>query len=162
MAAALRRWQGLRRAPALASSATVRFSTRLATAGRCALAKREIVLSAGLLGGPEGRLLEVLCHEAAHLAAHLQHGRVSRLHGTEWPELVREAGHEPRRRLGASSHSDNRQGGARPRYLVIQTCPVCHTRRLAKRAVPQWRCESVWRPGCRDDSSSRVLRPRRD
>ena len=142
MAAALRRWQRLWRAPGLASSASVRFSARLtATAGRCALAKREIVLSVALRDGPEERLLEVLCHEAAHLAAHLRHGRLPRLHGTEWAELVRKAGYEPTRHLAPSSRGTRQhEAKLRPRYLVTHTCPVCHTRRVAKRAVPQWRC----------------------
>lgn len=137
---ALRRWQRLWRAPGLATTASVRFSARLrATVGRCAVAKREIVLSAKLVNGSERRLLEVLCHEAAHLTAHLRHGRLAKPHGTEWAELVRKAGFEPRPRLGAHSRGDKRRDTTR-RYVVMHTCPVCQMRRVAKRAVPQWRC----------------------
>lgn len=136
---ALRRWQRLWRVPSLASTASVRFSTRLhATVGRCALAKREIVLSTTLLDGSEERLFEIFCHEAAHLATHLRHGRLPRLHGIEWAELVRKAGFEPIRRLGAGSNGHKRRH--RTLLRVVHTCPVCQTRRIAKRAVPQWRC----------------------
>jgi predicted SprT family Zn-dependent metalloprotease len=118
----------------------VRFSARLhKTVGRCAVAKREIVLSASLADGSEQRLLEVLCHEAAHLAAHMRHGRLGKQHGAEWAELVRKAGFDPRRRLGAHPRGEKRRDKTR-RYVVVHTCPVCQMRRLAKRAVPQWRC----------------------
>jgi predicted SprT family Zn-dependent metalloprotease len=140
MSGALRRWQRLWSAPGLARRVSVRFSARLhATAGRCALAKQEIVLSAKLLDGPEAHLLEVFCHEAAHLAVHLRHGRLARLHGTEWSDLVRKAGFEPTRRLGVRWNNREHLQATR-RYVVLHTCPVCQTRRLAKRAVPQWRC----------------------
>lgn len=138
--ATLRHWQRLWHAPGLASTASVRFSTRLhATAGRCALAKREIVLNAALLDGSPQRLLEVLCHEAAHLAAHLRYGRLPRLHGSLWAELVRKAGFEPTRRLDTRDALSGRREALR-RQVVVHTCPVCQTRRVAKRAVPQWRC----------------------
>jgi predicted SprT family Zn-dependent metalloprotease len=140
IASAFAYWQRLWRTPGLTRRASVTFSRRLrATAGRCTPATGRIVLSAALLDGPETRLVEVLCHEAAHLAAHLRHGRAASSHGKDWAALVVKAGFEPERRIRLPI-AQSKRSAPRGRYSVLHTCPVCQTIRPAKRAVPQWRC----------------------
>src|SRR5688500_9680015 len=94
--AAILAWEKKWSVPGLADFVSLGFSPRLrATLGRCAPAKGVITLHAKLLKGSHARLREVLCHEAAHVAVYLQHGRRVRAHGAEWSELVVLAGYEP-------------------------------------------------------------------
>lgn len=148
----------------LADAVAVSFSPRLRRSlGRCRPAAGRITLRADLRDGPEARLAEVLCHEAAHVAVHRRHGRAARPHGPEWRALVEAAGYEPRR-LGADPPPDRARAGSpagpaaaepagsRPtppaaarrnpaaRYRYEHRCPVCHTARWARRPVRAWRC----------------------
>ena len=108
--------------------------------GRVHLERRVVRLSAELAVAPITVLLEVLCHEAAHLAARDRYGRRCQPHGPEWVAFVRAAGFEPRRRIpwSATSPQARRTAARRPQY--IHRCPVCQFRRAAWRPVRQWRC----------------------
>ena len=108
--------------------------------GRVYLERRVVLVSAELAVAPLTLLLEVLCHEVAHLAAWDLHGRRCQPHGPEWVALVRAAGFEPRRRIpwSAPSVPSKRVIGRRRRY--VHRCPVCHFQRTAWRPVGQWRC----------------------
>ncbi|MBM4113448.1 MAG: SprT family zinc-dependent metalloprotease [Phycisphaerae bacterium] len=46
--------------------------------------------------GAEALLVEVLCHELAHLVVHERHGRHARPHGREWRSLLRQVGSRER------------------------------------------------------------------
>jgi predicted SprT family Zn-dependent metalloprotease len=132
--------------PALPALVTVRLSTRLRTAlGLCRPASGRIVLNAQQLAATPALLPEVLCHELAHVVVHRRHGRRAVPHGPEWQALVRAAGYTPSTALRVTvSSADATNTGTRPRATrsrtVLHHCPVCHTQRLAKRAVRQWRC----------------------
>ena len=77
--------------------------------------RRVVRLSAELAAAPVAVLLEVLCHEIAHLAVRDLHGRCQP-HGPEWAALVRAAGFKPRRRIPWSARRPSldasRRGGA--------------------------------------------------
>jgi predicted SprT family Zn-dependent metalloprotease len=107
--------------------------------GRIHLERRVVRLSAALAAGPITVLLEVLCHEIAHLAARDLYGR-RQPHGPEWVALVRVAGFEPRRRIPWSALSPPSQRAVAPRRQYIHRCPVCQLQRIAWRPVRQWRC----------------------
>lgn len=150
VAAAIAQWEQLWGLPDFARTLTVTFSPRLRRAlGRSTPSNGRITLHPALREGPTGRLLEVLCHEAAHVAAarRAQEAGARRpvAHGIEWAELVRAAGYIPAVRAPLPPSTETvRRGTTRarpaPTPRVLHTCPVCHTERLARRAVPTWRC----------------------
>lgn len=134
-----RYWAELWGVPGLLDSVTVEYSTRFRTSlGLCTPVEGRIRLAAHLRDGDPDLLEEVLCHELAHVAAFRLHGIVNRPHGPEWEFLVAQAGYEPRIRLPreATEAVQPRQSHARYEHR----CPVCHSRRIARRPVPGWRC----------------------
>lgn len=145
----LARWGRLWGCPGLESRVRLRFEPRLsASLGRCTPAGRSIRLHTALAHGPEPFLLEVVCHELAHVAAWELHGDAIRPHGPEWRALVAAAGYQPSTRLRApdgllAPHRSPRRR-RRPRYLYDHRCPVCRWHRVARAAVRRWRC-----PECR-------------
>src|SRR5680860_147490 len=120
---------------------TVSFSNRLKTSlGRCRPAESKITLRANLRAGPKPVLAEVLCHEAAHIAAHKLYGPQATPHGLEWKALVVAAGFEPRTRARPGVAAKPRK--ARSGLLEFKhRCPVCQSVRFARRPMPSWRCE---------------------
>lgn len=137
--------------PGLGAAITVEFSSRLKRSlGRSRPQLGKILLHESLRVQRRAMLPMVLCHEAAHLAAFHLWGRKIRPHGAEWAELVRASGYDvsttvrarPRHPVRATDSTvEQRASEGRPRKRqVLHCCPVCQTQRLAKRAVPQWRC----------------------
>ena len=108
--------------------------------GRVHLERRVVRLSPELAAAPTVVLLEVLCHEIAHLAVRDLHGSGCRPHGPEWMALVRAAGFEPRRRMPWAEPSPPSRSVAARRRPYIHRCPVCQLQRIAWRPVRQWRC----------------------
>jgi predicted SprT family Zn-dependent metalloprotease len=95
---ALERWcttWGLYR---LAREATILFSDQLGLAlGKCDVRAGKILLNGVLLLPENEKLLyETLCHEAAHIVAHLRYGPGIDEHGVEWQEYMEKAGFTPR------------------------------------------------------------------
>ena len=129
-----RRWM----LPGLQHSVRIEWSRRFRRSlGRVHLERRVVRLSADLARAPLPLLLEVLCHEVAHLAARDLHGSQCPPHGPEGERLVQAAGFEPRRRIPWSLGPLSHQRTTR-RYL--HSCPVCQSQRTAWRPVRQWRC----------------------
>lgn len=132
-------WSTLWGVPGLENRLTLAFSARLRTAlGRAVPNRQSVRLNAALLHGPQPLMLEVLCHEVAHLAVFELHGRV-RPHGAEWQALVHAAGFTPRIRA-AVGDIESVIPSLRARQLYDHRCPVCQARRIARRRVTQWRC----------------------
>jgi SprT protein len=139
-------WSSLWSTPDLPTTITVAFSNRLTSAlGRCTPRTGSIRLNPKLLEAPREMLREVLCHEAAHVAAWLLHGRRARPHGREWKDLMRVAGYEPRVKWKGDPLASVARSSGRPSTLYVHSCPVCSASRLARRPVPRWRCQA-----CRD------------
>ncbi len=140
-------WESTWHAPGLADLTRVTFSPRLARSlGRCVPATGRVTLTTRLRHGSRDRLFEALCHEVAHVAAYMLHGSAARPHGPEWAALVRAAGFDPRthaRPQGGGSKAAKRPQLAKPsRFNVVHTCPVCHSRRFARRVMSAWRCRT--------------------
>jgi ribosomal protein L37AE/L43A len=143
-----RRW-GL---PGIEDALDVRFDARLRRSlGRCQPQGGRISLHPSLGSAPRRSLAQVLCHEAAHVAAYVLHGERVQPHGAEWLALVSAAGYAPIRRatastLGVSIPEASRRNGSgyensrTTRLTVVHRCPVCQTVRLARRPVRAWRC----------------------
>jgi SprT protein len=146
-------WESIWQTPGLARLTRVMFSPRLERSlGRCVPATGRVTLTTRLRGGSRERLLETLCHEVAHVAAYILHGGTARPHGPEWAALVRAAGFDPgthaRRRRGAAKPTTKRRLRDRPwRFTVVHTCPVCHSRRYARRVMSAWRCRTCVEAG---------------
>jgi predicted SprT family Zn-dependent metalloprotease len=133
-----RRW-GL---PGLEEALSISFTPRLhSTLGRCYPARGQVLLHADLAAAPRDQLDSVLCHEVAHVAALLLHGRAIRPHGPEWAALVQEAGFSPVTRSHSSPTTRRAAPPPRPdTYRYEHRCPVCQSVRWAQRRLPGWRC----------------------
>jgi predicted metal-dependent hydrolase len=84
LAESLDRWLRLWDVPYLERESRIEWSPRLTRSlGRCYPDRRLVRISAHLETATDGLLLEVLCHEMAHLAARELHGRNVRPHGPE-------------------------------------------------------------------------------
>ena len=145
-------WQTTWRTPGLAELTHVKFSQRLERSlGRCVPATGRITLTARLRRASRERLLATLCHEVAHVAAYMLHGAAAQPHGPEWAALVRAAGFDPathaRPRARAMKTPRRPPRPKSPRFSVVHTCPVCHSRRFARRVMSAWRCRTCVEAG---------------
>jgi len=142
----LTEWGAVWGVPDLPSRVRIVFSGRLQSSlGRCSPHAGLIRLNPGLLDGAPEALREVVCHEAAHVASWLAHGRRARAHGAEWKQLMRLAGYEPRVRWAESAVPESVKGRRRPSVIYVHTCPVCRAHWIARRTSNAWRCAA-----CRD------------
>ena len=138
---AVLKWGRQWNTPGLAQGLSVEYSERLKRSlGRCFPSRARILLHSSLRSTSRKRLLEVLCHEVAHVATYQLHGRDVRPHGLEWSALVTAAGFSARARANCDVVLPPRRSQSRRPLTVEHLCPVCLSRRLARRAVPQWRC----------------------
>src|SRR5829696_5894304 len=81
-------WAGVWNLPGLEDRTEVVFSPRLRRAlGNCDVSKRVIRLNPVLKTEARPKLLEALCHEAAHIAVYERFGKVRRPHGAEWQQF---------------------------------------------------------------------------
>ena len=127
--------------PDLESSVHIRASRRMTrTLARAFPATGEIRVSSRVLEfAPEDLLREIVCHEAAHVACFLIHGRRVRPHGQEWRRLMRQAGYAPRVRLSTDTIPSLAHPPRRPR-VYQHHCPACGWTRLARTTNRRWRC----------------------
>lgn len=101
----LHRWCCLWNVESLVSEMSVTISRRMTSSlGRASFRRKSIGLQHTLLDPTATQLLrEVLCHEAAHLAAYQLHGMKIRPHGSQWRELLTAAGYPPRATIAAAT-----------------------------------------------------------
>jgi SprT protein len=141
-----RRWARRWNAVDMAEQITCQWSPRLRSSLGRAYPLRMLVRLNVLLQEPRFALLfeEVLCHEAAHIAAYHLHGLRVATHGLEWQELVRLGGFEPRRGI----QIDDQLGPAiSTSEVYVHRCPVCQATRNARRPQPRWRCVACQNSG---------------
>ena len=141
----LRRWAKVWGTATLAEHARIEWSSRFTrTLGRAYPTRMLIRLNAALREPLRAALLEeVLCHEAAHLAVHILHGRDASMHGPEWQRLIQMAGYTPC--TGMHVPELVASGDSPIRYEHV--CPACQAKRFAKRRQPSWRCFACRRLG---------------
>jgi predicted SprT family Zn-dependent metalloprotease len=139
-------WQSTWHTPGLAALTRVTFSPRLERSlGRCVPSTGRVTLTTRLRRASRDRLLETLCHEVAHVAAYILHGSAARPRGPEWAALLRAAGFDPGTHGPPPRRAPKptkRKPHATPRFTVVHTCPVCHSRRYAQRVMSAWRCRT--------------------
>jgi predicted SprT family Zn-dependent metalloprotease len=141
-------WARLWNLPGLESRTEIIFSPRLRRAmGNCDVSKRIIRLNPGLKTEARQKLLETLCHEAAHIAVHERFGKGRRPHGVEWQRFVLEAGFIPKIAVRPDGESRTYSLRTEERVMYEHCCPVCHTSRSARRPVRRWRCAACAEAG---------------
>ena len=124
------------------------FSQRLQRSlGRCSPRTGSIRLNPGLLDGPPAALREVACHEVAHVATWVLHGRKAAAHGREWKELMQRAGYEPRVRWAEATVPAAVRERRRKTAVYVHSCPVCRAQWIARRTVTTWRCATCRKAG---------------
>jgi SprT protein len=134
--------------PELVEKTRFETSGRLRSSlGRCQPQSGIVRIHPALLDEPEAMLREVICHEAAHVAAHLRHGTGVRPHGKEWRELMRAAGYVPRARIHVDGLSQSMRAALAPKVVFEHRCGGCGMNRMAHRRMPAWRCRRCWEAG---------------
>lgn len=145
----LTEWATLWRALDLANRVQVEPGRRLRRSlGRCEPASGQVTIHP-VLFEPENTDLfrEVVCHESAHVAVHLLHGRGARPHGREWQGLVAAAGYLPETKMDPRRLPERLQTTFQPRFSYRYTCPVCSATWMAHRRVNRWRCRVCYDAG---------------
>lgn len=104
-----------------------------------------ITLSARLQAAPRAVVLEVLCHEAAHVAAFLLHGLRAKPHGPEWRELVAAAGYPPTTALKCHWVPQPAAKAPAPRHHY--RCPACQANYFVRRRDARLHCSACLRTG---------------
>ena len=144
---AISKWAKAWRTPGLSQHVKVSFSPRLRkTLGRVRPKSGSITLNAKLASAPRAVLLEILCHEAAHVAAFLLHGSRAKPHGSEWRSLIHAAGYQPSTSLKCRSLPQPPPPSTlshRHHYL----CPVCQADYFVRRRNSRLHCSTCLRAG---------------
>ncbi len=121
----VKKWARLWRVPSLAQ---VEITTNLhlrTCLGRCFPKLNRIELNPSLLGKKRARLNEVLCHEAAHIAAYALAPGQSRAHSPQWAVLMTAAGFTPETTIPARKCISPRRLDEIRDRVFEHYCPVC-------------------------------------
>ncbi len=143
----LTRWAKAWGVPGLPTSVSVSYSSRMRRSlGRVRPRVGGITLNAQLANAPRAVVMEILCHEAAHVAVFLRHGPGAKPHGPEWRALVRKAGYAPTTSLScrwvkSTAAPSTRKGRVRYR------CPECKTTCFGSRYPSRLHCSGCLRDG---------------
>ncbi len=133
-------WARTWNVPELSENVTIRFNARLRTTiARWVIESNRLEVGSRFFA-LRGDQPQILCHEFAHAAAVLKHGRSVRPHGPEWRWFVRLVGFEP---LTSRVSRRSVRAGPKPirtRVLYEHRCIVCQAVRYAKKPVKSWRC----------------------
>lgn len=144
---AISKWAKAWRTPGLSQHLSISFSPRLRkTLGRVRPKSGSITLNAKLASASRDVLLEILCHEAAHVAAFLLHGLRAKPHGPEWRSLVQAAGYQPSTSLKCRSLPQPSPASLPSRRHRYQ-CPVCEADYFVRRRNSRLHCSTCLRSG---------------
>ena len=136
----VRPWAATWGLPGFEQRLRISFSPRLSRSlGRCTPRTGRIALHPALYAASRARVAEVLCHEAAHVAAYELFGGTARPHGPEWAALVAAVGFRPKLKTADPNALPSKLSPP-PRKLFEHVCPVCQSTWLARRRMPRWRC----------------------
>ncbi len=146
----LGKWAHAWEADALHDSIRIVVSRRMrVTLGVYAYREREIRIASFLLDAPAVFLQEVVCHELAHAAIHARElaasyagkpAQRSAPHGSDWRQLMRQAGWIPRARIPRAELDRMLPLVESKRVMWRHRCPKCQAERWAGRPVKEWRC----------------------
>ncbi len=143
----LLKWAKLWRIPELPNRIKISFSCQLRRSlGRVLPRSGVVTLNANLATAPRAVLLEVLCHEVAHVAACQLHGPGVKPHGPEWQALVRAAGYHPSVAMKCRWVPQPPSVCYASRRLLY-SCPVCHTDYFVGQRNSYLHCSSCFNAG---------------
>jgi predicted SprT family Zn-dependent metalloprotease len=144
----IKRWGTIWGLQDLEKTVHISFSSNLRRAiGQCKPSRDRITLHTDLLSVQKKYLPEVLCHEMAHVAAYRLFGRMSHPHGEDWKQLILMVGFLPKvRKVIANLENNNKPSDIHP-PLWKHRCPVCHTLKIARRPMRNWRCSECTEAG---------------
>jgi predicted SprT family Zn-dependent metalloprotease len=140
LAVAVERWSRVWRVPGLPAKVSFSRNDRLKTTIARWLEDPQCVELGPRFFALRSRREEILCHELAHAAAILLHGRGIAPHGPQWCALVEAAGFSPGSRLKTRRRGPQQTRPVPTLLLYEHRCPICHAVRYAKRAMAGWRC----------------------
>ena len=145
----LMEWAGVWRVRGLVGRVQVEPGRRLRSSlGRCEPASGKVRIHPALFEPENAELFrEVACHEAAHVATYLLHGRNVRPHGREWKSLIVAAGYPPTARMNPARLSESLQERLQPRVSYRHRCLGCGATRVARRRFKRWRCRTCYEAG---------------
>ena len=140
----LENWGKLWDVPDLTKSLSVVFSPRLRRSlGRCRPSNNVIRLNPVLKNTVNAHLLpEVLCHEAAHIAAFMKFGDTIKPHGPEWQQLIEAGGFQPRASLPEQLVEGLPKSQKRTKYCYEHKCTDCGAIFITSPPNQRWRCQT--------------------
>jgi predicted SprT family Zn-dependent metalloprotease len=148
--------------PGLAREVRFEYSRRLRRSLALCYEDRLLIrLHISLARPANGELLrEIVCHEAAHIAARKLYGRNVPPHGPEWSALVDRMGYLPRLDFRTPHERRGRDGRRLPPVVFEHACDSCRVVRVSSTPDRRWRCArciSVGRSGRLEIRSRRPL-----
>ncbi len=146
--------------PGLARDVRVEYSRRLRRSLALCYEDRLLIRLHIALARPANveLLREIVCHEAAHIAAGRLHGRRVSPHGSEWAALVDRMGYLPRLDFRTPAERRGRDGRRLPPVVFEHACESCRIVRVSSTPDRRWRCARCITLG---RSGRLSIRPRR-
>jgi predicted SprT family Zn-dependent metalloprotease len=139
----LRKWGLVWGIPNLADTISLRIDQRLRRSWAICRPQRDrISFHHRVTSLPTAAFAEVLCHEAAHVAAFRLYGRKVRPHGSQWEALLQVVGRPASLRRKIDGAIGKKSPTASELYRYMHVCPVCQFVRFARKPVTQWRCRN--------------------
>lgn len=130
----------------LAPEISVEISSRMTRSlGRCYPNRKLIRIARFVTEESMALFQEVLCHEAAHLAAYHLHDRSIQPHGQEWQALMHQAGYSPAVRFKESRLSrlppvaERKRGAVAKPSLVDSIFAGLHSALLKRARTPAFK-----------------------
>lgn len=148
------------RLPGLATEVRVEYSRRLRRSLALCYEDRLLIRLHTSLARPANAelLREIVCHEAAHIAARKLHGRSVPPHGPEWAALVDRMGYLPRLDFRTPAERRGIDGRRLPPVVFEHACDACRVVRVSSTPDRRWRCARCIAVG---RSGRLSIRPRR-
>ena len=147
----LTKWARLWGVPSLAQvevASNIRLRSCL---GRCFPKLHRIELNTSLFRKDRQHLNQVLCHEAAHIAAYALSQEESRPHGPRWILLMKKAGFKPETTISLNRCVPYEHRSKVSDKIFEHYCSVCRFVRFARKPIPRWKCRTCVSAGLSGD-----------
>lgn len=144
----VKNWGELWEVPGIEKRIQINFNSRLKSSlGSSNIREGLISLNLILKQQDRQKLLEVVCHEVAHVAVFEIYGENSKPHGSEWQRLMNIAGFKPSTLICINKQPGELINLRNNEWIFEHRCPVCQMVRLSSRAVRGWKCRDCVQSG---------------